>query len=219
MHTGNPRTKKVTILITLCVLIACASCSYIGARQFAIISEQDEKKTEVASAESTLTAQYGHEIQLIIENFELNWTSLEAHTNPDIQRGLATEPYLDDFAFERAGLSIYDDPFWSITKSAAVTHLLVLEYNPDRFKVVAHVTSGIDRITPNGDFIETYLPYKSCGIYVFVWEDRTWKLETYFDMTIPADVYRDWDNEPEWSRNSIGDLPYEAIHECMDYCK
>jgi hypothetical protein len=64
-----------------------------------------------------------------------------------------------------------------------------------------------DEVTPQGEFKRSLPPAKSCGVYVFVREDDVWKLATYFDMSVPQDIDRDWRDAPAWSKQLIGDLP------------
>jgi hypothetical protein len=50
-------------------------------------------------------------------------------------------------------------------------------------------------------------PHESCGVYVFLLENRTWKLQGLFDTTLAHTVLRDWDYAPNWLKEIIGELP------------
>lgn len=159
-----------------------------------------------SEAERLLTVAHGPEVQATIENFELRWFSLDAHEDPSIQAKLATGPYLDYWRYARHGKAIYDEPWW-ITKQAMVTSFRTFEYTPEHFKTIARVTRLFDEVTPQGEFKRSLPPNESCGVYVFVREDDVWKLATYFDMSVPQDIDRDWRDAPAWSKQLIGDLP------------
>jgi len=193
--------------------IAVVSLIFVAAS----LRQQSEIAAVTAEAEKFLTSAYGAEARVVIENFKAKWLSLNSYKDPSIQSELAIGSYLDYWGLARKGQALYDEPFWLVTKSASVTHVRVFEYSPERFKAVAQVVSSINQLTPQGEFTKSLPPYKSCGIYVFVREDGFWKLVEYFDMTNPRDVQRDWEAAPDEVKQTIGDLPTEAIRDCEDY--
>jgi hypothetical protein len=190
----------LAILALSTVSVACVGL--YGNRDGGGVSKQ-----ATAEAESNLATAYGVEVQGTIENFESKWLSLDAHKDPDIQSRLATGPYLDYWGYMRMGKAIYDEPLWLIAKSATVRSFRVLEYTPDRFKVVAWTIRHFDEVTPQGEFKRSLPPDESCRVYVFAHANNTWQLVSLFDMTNPNDVERDWANEPEWSKQLIGSPP------------
>jgi hypothetical protein len=137
-----------------------------------------------AEVEATLSAAYGPEVFAAIEHYEANWLSLDAHQDPNIQSRLATGGYLWYWGYARAGDTLYDEPFWLITKSVTVTYSRVIEYSSEHFKAVAKIEQLVDEMTPNGEFIQSLLEQKHCRFYLFVQETGVWKVADMFDMTI-----------------------------------
>lgn len=194
-------TKQVSIparVALLALMAVSAACT-----------GEHGSQSNIATA-AALTTSYGTETQAAIENFYLQWFSLDAIKDPSIQARVATGRHLDYWGNARMGQAIYDEPFWLITKSVVIDGLQVLDHTPERFKAIAHVTRLEDKIKPHGEIVESTFTHKSCGVYVFVREVGVWKLATYFDMSISRDVERDWRDAPDWSKQLIGDLPRNA---------
>src|SRR5574341_2048391 len=162
MPSGKRDSSKLRVVLGLVVctglLLAAVVIAYLTWRVTAYYTTVSKYATATAERENFLTASYGAEGRAVVENFETKWFTFESHKNPSIQSELATGPFLDYFGFVRRGQSIYDEPSWLDTKSATVTHVWVIEYSPERFKVVAHVTELIDEVTPKGDFIQSLPP-------------------------------------------------------------
>jgi hypothetical protein len=167
-----------------------------------------ESLQATATAEAALTVTYGPEVSSIIENFEMQWRSFEAHVDPSVQSELATGPFLDYWGYARRGEAIYDEPFWSVITFADVEHIRVLEYGPKYSKAVASVSRVFNDVTPEGKIIRSSRPGGRCGIYVFTHKDSAWKLAGFF-LTDgpPQDVERDWRDAPDWLKDIIGELP------------
>jgi hypothetical protein len=201
-------SKQLSILLTGAFLFLFSSaCTMFGLFDG---SERAAQKSlqATATAEMALTATYGSEVSNVIENFELQWYSFEAHVDPTIQSELATGAYLDYWGYARKGEAIYDEPSWSIITFADVNYIRVLEYSSKRFKAVASVSRVFNDITPEGKVIQSLRPGGHCGIYVFTYEDDVWKLVGFFlTEGPPQDVERDWRNAPDWLKDPIGDLP------------
>jgi hypothetical protein len=119
-----------------------------------------------ATAEALLTETYRTEISSTIENFEIQWHSLEAHTNPGVQAEVATGPFLRCHGNARYGEAIYDEPFWLPITSAKVKNVRVIEYSSERFRAVASVAKRVNKMTPDGVILEASRPAGHCGIYV-----------------------------------------------------
>lgn len=199
---------RVLLLAPILLIGACLTYAVLA------IKRDSVQTTATAEIEASLTIQHGAEVRAAIENFEKNWLSLEAHTNPNIQSEFATGPYLDYWGNARQGDKIYSQPSWLITRSATVTYLRVIEYAPERFKAVANVEQVTDEITPRGEFIKSLPRIEFCRLYLFVEAGSTWKVADLFDMTIERDIERDWENELAWEKKFLGqqimgDLPQE----------
>lgn len=190
MYTGKHTQVLKHLWVFIGVILTIASCTSPATEE-----NQGAQLNEL----------YGTEVEDTIASFESQWLSLEAHLNPSLQSELATGPYLEAFGYASQGQDLYNEPFWLVTTSASVQSIRVLEYNSERFKTVACVTSYGNRLTTDGEFIEQLSPYEFCGVYVFAREDNLWKLAGFFNM---ADR-RDWDYAPNWLQEIIGELPEE----------
>ncbi len=208
-----PASRRLTIrvLIVMIGLTVMATISSCTTRSNAITGMTASQAT--AQAEQFLIETHRADVQSVIENYQTRWLSLDAHKDPSIQAQLATGPYLESWGYARMGKTINDEPFWLITKSAVAKSLHILEYGPERFVAVARVIKLNDKIKPSGEFIESMPAYESCGVYVFIREEAVWKLATYFDMSVPQDIDRDWRDAPAWSKQLIGDLPRNMCDE------
>jgi hypothetical protein len=218
MHPGKKNIPKILLILVLgfsvflVIIILIAGYLIWNAPPFD--SRTPSQIEATLEAERFLTKTYGKEVQEVIGQFETNWFSYEAHKNPSMQSELATEQFLNYWGFQSRGKAIYDEPFWLITKSAVVTQIRILEYHADRFDAIAHVSEDIDWITPEGKLIQTVPLYHSCGLYVYTREDEKWKMAAYFNATDTTNLDRDWDEAPDWLRQTIGVLPIEALKDC-----
>jgi hypothetical protein len=160
-------------------------------------------------AETLLTEVHGAEVGKAIEDFWSTWGSLEARRDPGIQSQVATGPFLERMGYADPDDPIYDNaPFWTITESASVQSVHVLEWKRGRrFKAVACVTKQTDEITKEWVFLKSLPPREFRGVYVFVRKDDTWKLSGFFDVTDRDRSWRDWDYAQEWLKEIIRDLP------------
>ena len=174
-------------------------------------SATSESLQATKETETQLTETYGSEVRSIIENFELQWGSLEAHTDPSIQSQVATGPYLEYFGYARLGEGVYAQPFWLIATSVSVERVRVLEYGPERLKAIAGVAQEIAEVAPGGEGPQKSRgTLRTCGVYVFVREDTTWKLAGFFPIiNDPEDVASAWENGGQWLKDIIGGLPDE----------
>ena len=215
MVTGKHNILRLLLILVvstlILLLIVVVATGYFVIRQGQIESAH---ATTTAEAVKSLNETYGSETQVAIENFESQWLTLKTYKEPSFESELATGPYLDYFGFARQGQSIYDEPFWLITKSAFVRNMRVLEFSPDRFKALAYVVKAVDKISPQGKFLESLPLQYACSVYVFAWEDEKWKMAAYFNATQTQYVERDWRDAPDWLKQIIGDLPEETIYYC-----
>jgi hypothetical protein len=85
-------------------LMACTASGLLGDGRR--IAQEDMHAT--VTAEAMLTETYGGEVSKAIEKFELQWHSLEAHTDPNIESEVATDPFLSYRGIARFGEAIYD---------------------------------------------------------------------------------------------------------------
>lgn len=155
--------------------------------------------------EEHLTAVHGSEITPILENLLLNWSSLEVHNDSYKLSEFVTGPYLEYQLYIREGQS--KEPYWLVRESALVEDLRVLDFQIDRFKVVACAEIIANKTTLEGIILTPLPPRDQCGVFVFVSEGKKWKLAGYFDTTIQEDVERDWVYTPDWLKEIIGELP------------
>ncbi len=205
---GIGTSKQLLILLTGAFLFlsssACTISGIFDGNQRAV----SESLQATATAEAALTATCGPKVSNVIENFELQWYSFEAHVDPSVQSGLATGVHLDCWGYARMGEAIYDEPFWSVITFADVEHIRVLEYGPKYFKAVASVSRMFNDVTSEGKVIRSSRPGGICGVYVFTHEDSVWKLTGFFLTNAPPqDVERDWRDAPDWLKDIIGELP------------
>jgi hypothetical protein len=212
-HTGATGTSTRLVLFlgsvgfTLFLSTACVTSGFTGNTQESATIEPSRTR---GIPESGLTESHGAEVSAIIEHFELEWFSLEAHRHPSILSELATGPYLN-LGWEE---EIYDEPFWLVITSAEVVKIHVLKYDSENFEAVASVNRTFDKTTTEGTVLESSLPAGICGVYVFVNENDTWKLATFFLMLgTPNEIERDWKYEPDWSKEIIGELPSPKLCE------
>jgi len=118
---------------------------------------RQEPLQATAEAEAFLTETYGMEVSNVIENFESQL------------RGGGTG----------------GRPLW-YTTLASVKSARVLEYSTERFKAVADVMREMAEETAGGEFIAgSEESIRTCGVYVFVREDDTWKLVGHLPRTCP----------------------------------
>lgn len=167
-------------------------------------SQNEQRLTR--ETERRLTVASGEEVKSAIQHFQMNWRSLEAHTNPDVQANIATGLYLEQYGYARLGKSIYNERSWSVTVKAFVDNVRVLEYTPEQFKATACATRDFNEVTRDGNLVESANQARSittCGVYVFRRQNKTWKLIAYFN-TADGDH---WEYAPEWLRELIGELP------------
>jgi hypothetical protein len=173
-------------------------------------SATSESLQATKETETQLTETYGAEVRSVIERFELQWGSLEAHTDPSIQSQVATGPYLEYFGYARLSEAIYAQPFWLITTSASVEKVRVLEYGPVRLKAIAGVVREVAEVTTGGEPKQSRGTLRICGIYVFAREDTIWKLVGFFRIIgDPEEVTSTWEDSAPWLKDIIGGLPDE----------
>ena len=203
----NAMTKTVAkpffILFFVILSFLLILCVALGPLNDLRIKKESLRAT--AEAEAILTDAHGKEVRDVIENFELQWHSLEAYTDPNIQSGVATGQYLECYSNARGGIS--ERPVL-YTVSASVENVRVIEYSPQRFKAVADVIREMARAVPGGEILGVESSIQTCGVYVFVREDNIWKLLGFFNVGLPYnDVAYAWDYAPAWEKEIIGELP------------
>ena len=76
---------RVLLLAPVLLIGACLAYAALA------IKRDSTQATATAEIEASLTIQHGAEVRAAIENFEKNWLSLEAHTNPNIQFDMTIE--------------------------------------------------------------------------------------------------------------------------------
>ncbi len=188
------------LLISLALfLVACGSPADFSAIQ------------ATTEAETALTGRYGAEVGSAIENFESKWYSREDHLGPKVQREIATDKFLHWFGHTFNSTAPFGEPDGSVTKSAVVACIRVLEYSPERFKAIAGVIEQVDKVTSEGEFKESLPYHKFCKVYVFLREDDAWKIAALFDITNQDFVPREWEHASPDLKSIIGDLPN---HDC-----
>lgn len=162
------------------------------------------------SSSKDLTSLYGDLTRSIVQNFETNWLSVSSHENPILQTNLAAGPYLETF-----GLSQSDetDDNWLVTNSAEVEILEVLQFEPERFKVLAVTRSNISEMNQLRETIRSFV-YEFCAVDVFLKSGEDWKLADSFTISPSRDIERDWQDAPPWRREIIGELTYEMKDKC-----
>lgn len=167
-----------------------------------------EVRLATETAQNILTQKRRDEVSATIENFELVWQGFDAQHDPELERQVVTDTFFQYFS--RANLKNWtDESYWLIFTSAEVTDLIIYEYTETRFKAGACVLVNINRVQPDGTFVEHVNLTEICRIYVFVKEDSQWKLAGNFLTSLPySAVRRDWSQRPEWLVETMGkELP------------
>lgn len=206
-------TKLPRILIPFGILVILLSSFLVWAR-----FKPDQNAYNIQAAidlEKELSQSHGEEVTWVIENFQSKWDSIEVLQNPELRKELAVSPYVDEF-IEPTNDSMNDEIICDtdeclIISSVNVEKVRVLEYSKDRFKAIGCATASIDKVTPKGELIDSLDPYDFTNIYVFVFDNGSWKLSGLYNLSIPQDAIRDWDFTPDWMKQIIGDLPFDNL--------
>lgn len=206
-NNQNKNTRqRLGVLTILLLLILCIAC---GAAFYAVVlirPNPTPKSLATQEAEAFLTETYGPTVHSAIKHYWLVANSLEANRNPTILSQVATGPWLGYRS--RSPDNPSKEPFWLVTKSVSVGSVRVLEYEPGRrFKAVACVDKQNDRVTTEGQYLESLPPYRARGVYVFLYEDDAWKLAGFFETTDYDNSIRDWWYVSEWLKEIIQELP------------
>jgi len=142
-----------------------------------------------------------------IYRFETTWMSLDAYRNPEVQARVATGPFLEQMRFKQEVGSFNTLEYWQVTKAVTITSVSVYEFTPTKFRTGACVNRNMDRVTPQGVFLESVTHQGVCIIYVFIWEQNNWMLAGAFNTTMRDTAARDWHQLPDWLKEIIGELP------------
>ena len=203
--TKNRRTCLTWALVVMVVCVAAAAGVYLFLDS---LSEYSPKELEATTqAAEALTSEHGAEASQVIESYKLKAGSLETWRDPNLLKELMTEQQ-----FQALSYLLEPDPesYWIVTQSVNVDHIRVVEYSPDRFKAVACLTAiGEERDPTDERVLDSLLATEYCAIYVFVSEERNWKLAASFETTDPGYIDRDWYFLPDWVKEEIGELPYD----------
>ncbi|MBN1452133.1 MAG: hypothetical protein JW963_14040 [Anaerolineales bacterium] len=209
--------KRLTFVLMAVVLLLCAICAGMELqieKEGAIASATSSViSTATADAEVQLAERYGVEISDLIETFDVQWHSFERLKDCDANSTLVTEQFLDTgggLCLSRwlVGPAAYS----TITKSAAVRQMRVLEYAPDRFKALVTLDRVMQKVNVvTGAAVEPTTTDVNCGIYIFIREDDVWKLDFFFwthDFQVARDtIIREWSFATEEVGEDIGELP------------
>jgi hypothetical protein len=165
-------------------------------------------------AEKDLTALHGREVSTVIEQFELSWNSLTAVRDPRSEADIVTDTYLANFmaSYPR---NLTAEPLLYITKSISVSGVRVLEFTSQRFEALACVTTNGEKVSQDGVVVTALPPSEFHSVYVFVFQDSHWKLANALGYFRQDDALRDWQNEPEWSKDLIGNFPNIINKDCL----
>lgn len=159
---------------------------------------------------STLTATYDAEARSAIEDYHRISGSLNARLNPEIYTQVATGPHLERLlSFD---IPEGDDPVYIVT-GIELIEVRVLEYDEAHMKVVGCGTRYNGQTTVQGELVSSTRSTQFNVIYVFLWEDETWKLATGYTLIDRDAIRRDWAYVSEWEREAIGDIErYADMH-------
>jgi hypothetical protein len=207
-HSSTVAARLILRIAIFASILLLMSCTGNGGAALAHVQL-------TADAENKLTIDHGEEVRSAIGKFETNWLTLASIRNPSLQSEIATGKYLEYFGVAREGKSIFDEPFWLITKSATVTSVRVLEYNADQFKAIACVKSLVIKTNTNGKIMDYLPPHDFRGIFIFSRENNVWKLSDYLETTNPDNALYTWDTTPDWSKKLIGDFSTEVDQDCQ----
>lgn len=157
------------------------------------------------SVESTTGTPYAEnvirEVSNVILNFEMLWLSEKSHRDPIFQAELATGEYLDRLSYINS--NVQNEVEWFVTDMAELASLRLIEYDQQRFRAEACVTTSGRKIHPNGDLLGLFSDVRVCGIYVFVKIENIWKLLGFLNNMDP----RNYEHAPDWLKEIIGEIP------------
>ncbi len=165
-----------------------------------------EAPAPTVTVERQLTTRHGAEVRAVVEHFEGNWMSLETYREPARQQQLATGRYLDYHSLADILKANADgSSTWLVTQSALVTSLRVLSYDRERFRAAACFIEEHYEYNPADASQRHPAAARDLPRYGFVSSEGAWKLAGLFDMRFVTD----WDREPSWHREIVGELPLE----------
>ena len=200
---------SLRLILVFLILVLISLCVSITAGLFK--AEQLRTKTKNATREASqhLLVVHGQEVGAAIENFEVKWHSLEARKEPKILSDIAAGRYLEQ-RLETVQDSFPDQGEWQIIESAIMKRLHIYEFDSEHFKAGACLEEKIIYVNSDGEFLRLVSHGESCGIFVFVWQDNTWKMAGFFYTNLPySSIRRDWYQLPSWLKDIMGDLPDE----------
>ncbi len=200
-----PRSLKLAIALLILVLIGL--CISITANLFK--TEQLHTKTRNATREASqrLFAIHGQEVGDAIENFEVGWHSLDVRREPETLSNIATGRYLEQ-RLETVQDSFPEQDEWQVVESAVIKRLYIYEFDLARFKAGACLEEKRIDVNSGGEFLRSVSHGESCGVFVFVSENGTWKMAGFFYTNLPySSIHRDWHQLPSWLKDIMGDIP------------
>jgi hypothetical protein len=192
----------VLVAVALGVVLTSVAIFLMSDALSQLVSNPSPARQATATAVSILTTAHEDEARAAIESEFLVSGSLDARLHPEIFAQVATGPRLD--VLHSFGIPESDDTVY-VGTAIELSEVHVLEYDESGMKVVGCGTTYHDEVTAQGDFVQSNRPVQGTAIYVFLWEDETWKLATLFGL--------DEDNlnymlpyMSQWEREALGDV-------------
>jgi hypothetical protein len=175
--------------------------------------KQAEGTREMVSA---LTAAHAAEGKALVERYERVWHSLEAYHDPSLLSDVALGPDLEDAISYRTASAADEHAKWGVARAVTVTHVEILEVQPERIKLVADVEFQIEVLEPSGTHIDGPFKRVVCDVYVFRQHEGQWKYSAKYALCT-EDYDFDWEYhipDDHWLKREIGDLPSADLCHC-----
>ncbi|MEO8391663.1 MAG: hypothetical protein ABI700_01600 [Chloroflexota bacterium] len=150
-----------------------------------------------------MTKTHGSEVQGLIISYYMTSGAFNAQRDPNIFSTVATGPLL------KAWLSIEmptSTTSFYVTHSATIKEVHILEYTPERIKAVGCGHIDQDVVDSNGSYIRSLPSLTIMNIFVFISEDKKWKLYTMYPFGDSESALRDWSYVSPEEKQAIGDL-------------
>lgn len=186
----------VTLIVVMVVfLLACILTIQLND---SLLNPQPQEKDEVVQ---TLTMLHEDEARSAITVYFTKVGSPEFRNDTERLSEIATGYFLTQLILTAPTSSFFS--FHNVN----VEEVRVLEYTTDTLKVIGCGTHDIDEVTLAGDFIKSIPLRDFRGIFVFMKENRTWKLADAYDFMDINGGLRDWEYVSEQRKETIGKLP------------
>lgn len=185
--------------------------SIVGGCVLIFVIRPTPKKVPVE--QRVLTEQYGKEVSEIIYDADMKMWAAGIDAEPDVYKEFLTGEYLELY-LEMASHDHSQNTDSPVIELFAyeIHGIRVYEYSPQGFRAIACSLSGRNQFTPEGEFVKEWVSYDVHNLYIFSWEDDTWKMALRFNLD---NAYRDWVYAQPWEMELVGDLDTYLYADCL----